>query len=66
MIVVPQLFAAWFGWGLITVCTAIVAFAGFMMLLPEPRAVSLNNGVFRVTHLVLELLAVLRNFADEH
>jgi hypothetical protein len=49
-----------------TVCAAIVAFAGFMMLLPEPQAVSLNNGVFRVTHLVLELLAALRNFADEH
>ena len=66
LIVLPQLFAASFGWGLITVCAAIVAFAGFMMLLPEPRAVSLNNGVFRVTHLAPELLAALRNFADEH
>jgi hypothetical protein len=48
-----------------TVCTAIIAFAGFMMLLPEPRAVSLNNGVFRVTYLAPELLAALRIFADE-
>ena len=54
------------GWGLMTICAAIVAFAGFMMLLPEPRVVSLNNGVFRVTHLAPELLAALRNLADEH
>jgi hypothetical protein len=65
LIVLPQLFAASFGWGLMTLCVAIVTFAGFMMLLPEPRAVSLNNGVFRVTHLAPELLAALKNFADE-
>ncbi len=65
LIVLPQLFAASFGWGLMTLCATIMAFAGFMMLLPEPRAVSLNNGVFRVTHLAPELLAGLRNFADE-
>ena len=65
LIVLPQLFAASFGWGLMTVCTAIIAFAGFMMLLPEPRAVSLNNGVFRVTYLAPELLTALRIFADK-
>ncbi len=65
LIVLPQLFAASFGWGLVTVCAAIVAFAGFMMLLPEPRAVSLNNGVFRVTQLAPELLAALRDFSDQ-
>ena len=65
LIFLPQLFAASFGWGLMTVCSEILAFAGFMMLLPEPRAVSLNNGVFRVTHLAPELLAALRIFADE-
>ena len=65
LIILPRLFAASFGWGLMTLCAAIVSFAGFLMLLPEPRAVSLNNGIFRVTHLAPELLAALKNFADE-
>ena len=65
LIVLPKLFAVSFGWGVITLCAAIVILAGFMMLLPEPRAVSLDNGVYRVTHLTPELLAALRNFADE-
>ncbi|MFO1000159.1 MAG: hypothetical protein U0936_07470 [Planctomycetaceae bacterium] len=65
LIVLPQLFAASFGWGIMTVCAAIVAFAGFMMLLPEPRAVSLNNGVYRVTYLAPELLATLRNVSAQ-
>lgn len=65
LIVLPQLFAVSFGWGLTVLCVSIAAFAGFMMLLPEPRAVSLNNGVFRVTYMAPELLAALKNFADE-
>jgi hypothetical protein len=42
-----------------------MAFAGFMMLLPEPRAVSLNEGVYRVTYLTPELLAALKNQSDQ-
>jgi hypothetical protein len=66
LIVLPQLFAVSFGWGVITLCAAILALAGFMMLLPEPRAVSLNNGVYRVTYLAPELLAALKNISDQH
>ncbi len=65
LIVLPQLFAASFGWGIVTLCAAIMAFAGFMMLLPEPRAVSLNEGVYRVTYLTPELLAALKNQSDQ-
>lgn len=65
LIVLPQLFAVSFGWGVLTLCAAIVAFAGFMMLLPEPRAVSLNNGVYCVTYLAPELLAALKNVSDQ-
>lgn len=66
LIILPQLFAVSFGWGLITLCAAIAALAGFMMLLPEPRAVSLKDGVYRLTYLAPELLAALRNVADQH
>ena len=66
LLVLPVLIEVSFGYGMIALTTAIVAFAGFMMMLPEPRAVSLENGVFRVTHLAPELLAALRKFADEH
>jgi hypothetical protein len=65
LIVLPQLFAASFGWGIVTLSAAIMAFAGFMMLLPEPRAVSLNEGVYRVTYLTPELLAALKNQSDQ-
>jgi len=65
LIILPQLFAVSFGWGLTILCVAIAAFAGFMMLLPEPRAVSLGNGVYRVTYLAPELLAALKNFSDQ-
>lgn len=66
LIVLPQLFAVSLAWGLIALCAAIVALAGFMMLLPEPRAVSLKNGVYRVTYLAPELLAALKNFSEQH
>ena len=65
LIVLPKLFAVSFGWGLIALCAAIVAVAGFIILLPEPRAVSLKNGVYRVTHLAPELLAALKNTQDQ-
>lgn len=58
--ILPHLFSVSFGWGLIVLCTAIAAFVGFMMLLPAPRAVSLNNGVYRVTYLSPELLDALK------
>lgn len=63
--ILPHLFTLSFGWGLIVLCTAIAAFAGFMMLLPAPRAVSLNNGVYLVTYLAPELLHALRCVSPE-
>lgn len=59
-IVLPQIFAASMSRGLIATCISIMAIAGFMMLLPEPRAVSSSDGVYRVTYLSPELLAALR------
>lgn len=66
LIILPKLFPVSFAWGLITLCATIMALAGFMMLLPEPRAVSLNNGIYRVTCLAPELLAALKNDSDHH
>lgn len=63
--ILPHLFTVSFGWGMVVLCTGILAFAGFMMLLPAPRAVSVNNGTYRVTYLAPELLAALRNFSPE-
>lgn len=65
LIILPQLFAASTGLGLVALFSVIVAFAGFMMLLPEPRAISMANGVFRVTFLSPDLLAALKNSADQ-
>lgn len=65
LIVLPTIFSVSFGWGLTALCVAIVAFAGFMMALPEPRAVSLNDGVYRVTYLTPELLVALENTRNQ-
>ena len=61
MVVLPWIFGHSPAWGFAAFSGIILLAVPLVMLLPEPQAVVLSNGVFRITGLPPRLLAALRN-----